>query len=79
MQARGDLVEDDEGRWVEGPALDWQLLPARVEAVIEERIGRLDEELHGILAVASVEGEIVTPAVSLSVMLATASLIKMPL
>ena len=63
MQARGDLVEDEEGRWVEGPALDWQLLPARVEAVIEERLGRLDEGLHGILAVASVEGETFTPAV----------------
>ena len=63
MQARGDLVQDEEGRWVEGPALDWQVLPARVEAVIEERIGRLDAGLHGILAVASVEGESFTPAV----------------
>jgi serine/threonine protein kinase len=40
MQERGDLVQDAEGWWIEGPALDWQTLPARVEAVIEERIGR---------------------------------------
>ena len=63
MQARGDLVQDEAGRWVEGPTLDWQVLPARVEAVIEERLGRLDVELREILAVASVEGERFTPAV----------------
>ena len=63
MQARGDLIEDEDGCWVPGPAVDWQLLPARVEAVIEERVGRLDAVSHGILAVASVEGETFTPAV----------------
>jgi ABC-type oligopeptide transport system substrate-binding subunit/tetratricopeptide (TPR) repeat protein len=56
MQERGDLIED-EGRWVEGPALDWGALPARVEGVIEERIGRLEEDLRDILTVAAVEGE----------------------
>ena len=40
--------------------LDWQLLPARAEAVIEERIGRLDAVSQGVLAVASVEGETFT-------------------
>ena len=57
MQERGDLVQDDTGRWIPGPALDWQTLPARVEGVIEARIGRLDEELREFLSVASVEGE----------------------
>ncbi len=57
MQERGDLVQDDVGAWVEGSALNWETLPARVEAVIEERVGRLDEELRDVLAVASVEGE----------------------
>ncbi|MFQ5595547.1 MAG: ABC transporter substrate-binding protein [Anaerolineae bacterium] len=57
MQERGDLVQDEESRWIEGPALDWKALPARVEGVIEERIGRLEEELRDILAVAAVEGE----------------------
>jgi adenylate cyclase len=56
MQERGDLVQK-EGHWVEGPALDWDVLPARVEAVIEERVGRLEEELRELLTVASVEGE----------------------
>jgi tetratricopeptide (TPR) repeat protein len=57
MQERGDLVRDAEDCWITGPALDWQTLPARVEGVIEERIGRLEEELREILTVASVEGE----------------------
>jgi ABC-type oligopeptide transport system substrate-binding subunit/tetratricopeptide (TPR) repeat protein len=60
MQARGDMVHDGEGRWVEGPALHWEQLPARVEAVIEARLGRLPPELHEVLAVASVEGETFT-------------------
>jgi predicted ATPase len=57
LQGRGDLVQDGEGQWVEGPALDWETLPARVEAVIAERIGRLAEPLRDALRVASVEGE----------------------
>jgi hypothetical protein len=57
MQARGELVQDEERRWVEGPALDWRTLPVRVEGVIEERIGRLEAELRELLFVASVEGE----------------------
>ncbi|NIO72144.1 MAG: hypothetical protein GTN71_24745, partial [Anaerolineae bacterium] len=60
LQERGDLVQDPEGRWVEGPALDWETLPARVEAVIAERIGRLAEPLRAALRVASVEGEVFT-------------------
>jgi DNA-binding SARP family transcriptional activator/predicted ATPase len=57
MQERGDLVKDSEGHWVEGPALDWETLPARVEAAIAERIGRLAQPLQAALRVASVQGE----------------------
>jgi ABC-type oligopeptide transport system substrate-binding subunit/DNA-binding SARP family transcriptional activator len=63
MQERGDLIQDREGRWVEGPALDWKTLPPRVEAVIAERIGRLDEPLQAVLRAASVEGETFTAEV----------------
>jgi tetratricopeptide (TPR) repeat protein len=56
LQMRGDLVQDDRGRWVEGPNLEWRALPARIEGVIEERIDRLDEELKQALSTASVEG-----------------------
>ena len=57
MQRRGDLVKDETGRWVEGPALDWEILPARVDGVIRERIDRLPHRLQKTLRVASVEGE----------------------
>ncbi len=63
MQARGDLVRDADGYWIEGPALEWDVLPARVEGVLAERIGRLSEELQNALAVASVEGETFTAEV----------------
>ena len=57
MQERGDLVRDKHGQWVETPTLDWMCLPKRVEGVIEERIGRLGQELRQMLTVGSVEGE----------------------
>jgi tetratricopeptide (TPR) repeat protein len=57
MQERGDLVRDEQGRWIEGATLNWDDLPARVEGVIEERIGRLSDELRQTLTVGSVEGE----------------------
>jgi DNA-binding SARP family transcriptional activator/predicted ATPase len=68
MQERGDLVKDQAGRWVEGPALDWEKLPARVEAVVAERIDRLRPALRTALRVASVEGETFTAEVVARVM-----------
>jgi predicted ATPase len=57
VQECGDLIQDEDGRWVETSTLSWNKLPARVEAVIAERIGRLPQNLRRILEVASVEGE----------------------
>ncbi|MCP4677496.1 MAG: hypothetical protein GY854_18675, partial [Deltaproteobacteria bacterium] len=56
MEERGDLYEDERGDWVAEESLDWETLPARAEGVIEERIGRLGEELTDILTIASVQG-----------------------
>ena len=56
-------MQDEAGRWVEGPTLDWETLPERVEAVISGRLGLLDRMLYGILEVASVEGETFTAEV----------------
>lgn len=56
LQERGSLVKDANGRWVMARTLDWGTLPARVEGVIQERIGRLDETQHDLLRTASVEG-----------------------
>jgi DNA-binding SARP family transcriptional activator len=60
MQERGELVQDGQGVWLAGPALNWETLPDRVEAAIQERIERLDEEARDLLAVASVGGEMFT-------------------
>lgn len=57
MQARGDLVRDETGHWVKGPGLDWNILPARIEGIIAERVDRLPPDLRAILEVAAVEGE----------------------
>ena len=63
MQERAEIVRDENGHWVEGSALVWGKLPARTEAVIEERVARLPEPLREILITASVEGEVFTPQV----------------
>jgi len=47
-----------------GPSLDWERLPARVEAVIAERIGQLPERCRALLEAASVEGEEFTAEVA---------------
>jgi predicted ATPase/DNA-binding SARP family transcriptional activator len=57
LQARGDLVQDEVGAWVEGPGINWAQLPSRVEGVIGERIGRLPAAVQEIIKVASVMGE----------------------
>ncbi len=60
LRERGDLQRDEDGYWLESSDLSWDLMPLRVEAVIEKRIGRLDDELREVLSVASVEGETFT-------------------
>jgi tetratricopeptide (TPR) repeat protein len=57
LQERGDLRQDEQGQWVESAELNWNALPARVEAVIKERLNRLLPALQEVLKVASVEGE----------------------
>jgi len=63
MQERGDLIKDLQGRWKEGSLLNWEELPARLEAAIAERIDRLSSLELTILQIASVEGEVFTAEV----------------
>jgi ABC-type oligopeptide transport system substrate-binding subunit/class 3 adenylate cyclase len=60
LQERESLVKDQDGAWVDTAVIDWSSLPARIEGVIEERIGRLGDDLKRILEVASVEGVVFT-------------------
>jgi predicted ATPase len=57
LEERGHIKLDGAGRLVAGSDVDWDTLPARAVAVIEERVGRLNRELREVLTVASVEGE----------------------
>jgi oligopeptide transport system substrate-binding protein len=57
LKDRGDLVQDDDGFWHLARTLDWDVLPARVEGVIEEQVSRLEPEVRELLSVASVSGD----------------------
>lgn len=57
MQNRGELVTDEDGYWIAGPTLNWEVLPQKVEGLLEERISHLDPSIQEILAAASVEGQ----------------------
>lgn len=63
LQERGDLIKDEAGNWVQSGQIDWDILPARVEAVIAGRIGRLPDSCRTTLTIASVEGEAFTAEV----------------
>ncbi len=56
LYARGDLVRDAAGRWVQAE-INWRRLPGRVESAIASRLARLPDELRALLSAASVEGE----------------------
>ncbi len=57
MQERGDLVKNRAGEWVTSETLNWEHLPARVDAAIEERLSHLPQEFQEVLKTASIEGE----------------------
>ncbi|MFO7696172.1 MAG: BREX system ATP-binding domain-containing protein, partial [Anaerolineae bacterium] len=63
LQERGRLMRDARGHWMEAASPDWGSLPARVEGILAERIGRLAPALQEALRVASVEGESFSVAV----------------
>ncbi len=68
LQARGELIRDAEGRWIEDRSLNWKHIPPRVEAVIAERIDRLPQGAQTLLAAASVEGDEFTAEVTAHVL-----------
>ncbi|MBN1246020.1 MAG: hypothetical protein JXC32_00085, partial [Anaerolineae bacterium] len=63
LKSRGDVYRDTQDVWRARPALDWSVLPPRVEGVIEERVQRVDSALREILSLASLEGESFTAQV----------------
>ncbi|WP_420627605.1 ATP-binding protein [Candidatus Leptofilum sp.] len=57
LKERGDLKRSGEGFWQAGQSITWELLPARAEAMIAERIERLPIPMQHILSAAAVQGE----------------------
>ncbi len=56
LKSRGELMRDATGHWTAGDTLDWQRLPARVEAVVAEHVGRVPTQWQALLQAACVEG-----------------------
>ena len=50
------IYKNSENLWVACEQIEWSKISPKVEGIIEERIGRLDEELREILSLSSVEG-----------------------
>ncbi|MSQ23860.1 MAG: tetratricopeptide repeat protein [Chloroflexi bacterium] len=57
LAEQGAITRDADGPWIQTRPIRLEDLPARVEAVIDEWFLRLDEDLHKVLATASVEGD----------------------
>jgi predicted ATPase len=57
MQLRGDLFRNKKGLWVESTHLNWNNLPARVEAVIARRFAFLPDECLQLMDTACIEGD----------------------
>lgn len=60
LKDQGDLVIDNSGMWTAKSPVKWDILPARVEAVVARRIERLPLDLRQLLETASIEGEYFT-------------------
>jgi len=56
IEERGWIEQDGAG-WRQVRPIELEELPDKIEAVIDERLGRLPDEFRHILAAASVEGE----------------------
>ena len=57
MQEHGDLIKNQEGKWVTSPSLNWDYLPPRVEAAVAERLRNLPQPFLELLKIASIEGD----------------------
>lgn len=57
LQERGALWRDAQGCWQARDVVSWSQLPAKTEAIIAERIGRLPQPLRQLLTGASIQGE----------------------
>jgi len=64
LKTRGDFVPTGSGSWRPGPGVSWDRIPARVAAIIEQRLDRLEADERALLTAAAVEGEYFTVEVA---------------
>jgi DNA-binding SARP family transcriptional activator/tetratricopeptide (TPR) repeat protein len=57
MQERGELTRDQHGYWQVGTAVSWHAIPARVDAIVAQRIGRLSDPARRLLTAGCILGE----------------------
>ncbi len=57
LGASGAVAPDAGGRWIVTRPIDWRALPMRVEALVRDQVGMLDELSRAVLEAAAVEGE----------------------
>ena len=57
LQEQGDLFRNEAGYWQVREAVSWAQMPAKAEAIIAERVGRLPHDLRYLLTTASIQGE----------------------
>ncbi len=56
LKEEGVLEQNEVGIWTNHKIPDWQSYPVRIEGIIRERIGRLEESMVEVLSQASVQG-----------------------
>lgn len=56
LKEKGILIQNELGIWTNKNIPDWQSYPVRIEGIIHERIGRLEDSMIEILSQASVQG-----------------------
>lgn len=56
LKEEGVLEQNEVGIWTNHEITDWQSYPVRIEGIIRERIGRLEESMVEVLSQASVQG-----------------------
>ncbi len=56
MKEQGMIVRNYDDVWMNNANLHWSAYPVRIEGIIQERIGRLEDSLVEILSHASVQG-----------------------
>jgi ABC-type oligopeptide transport system substrate-binding subunit/transcriptional regulator with XRE-family HTH domain len=57
LTARGDLIRGAGGGWTARAGLEWSHVPARIAAVIGQRLDRLGPDERALLDAAAIEGE----------------------